>query len=389
MAAQPELRRIKPLEWEFMIRYEQVCLESFGYCLPDEIVTSDDLEQQLRPLYERLRLPEGRLELITGVRERRFWPVGALPSQPSVQSGLAAIAAAELPASHVQALIHASVCRDFLEPATACAVHHGMGLNSECLIFDLSNACLGLLNGVTQIANMIELGQIRAGLVVGTEGSRQLVETTVAELNRDTGLTRRQMKRALASLTIGSASCAVLLVHQSLSQTGNRLLGACARAHTQFHNLCHSGNDEAVGSGMQPLMETDSERLLQEGVATGAANFTDFLQGMNWSRHQIDKTFCHQVGPTHQKTMFEALGLEPMLDFSTVGWLGNIGSVALPITMAIGSERGHLRPHDKVALLGIGSGINCLMLGIEWQRALVQQATPSRPARPLPQGELV
>ena len=71
------------------------------------------------------------------------------------------------------------MCRDYLEPATACGVHHRLGLPQECLVYDVSNACLGILNGIVQLANMIELGQIRAGIVVGTESSRPLVETTI------------------------------------------------------------------------------------------------------------------------------------------------------------------------------------------------------------------
>ena len=47
------------------MRYQNVCIESFGYTLPTEIVTSDQLEARLAPLYERLRLPPGRLELMT------------------------------------------------------------------------------------------------------------------------------------------------------------------------------------------------------------------------------------------------------------------------------------------------------------------------------------
>ncbi|MEX2559161.1 MAG: 3-oxoacyl-ACP synthase III, partial [Pirellulales bacterium] len=68
------------------MRYRNVCLEAFGYTLPDEIVTSAEIERRLAPLYTRLGLPEGRLELMTGIRERRFWPAGTLPSQPSIAS---------------------------------------------------------------------------------------------------------------------------------------------------------------------------------------------------------------------------------------------------------------------------------------------------------------
>lgn len=349
------------------MQYQQVCLESLGYVLPDEIVTSSALEARLAPLYQRLRLPEGRLELMTGIRERRFWEPGTLPSTKSIESGEKAIQNAGIDRSQIGALIHASVCRDHLEPATACRVHHGLHLRGDCLIYDVSNACLGILNGMQQIANMIELGQIEAGLVVGTEGSRQLVETTIDALNRDESLTRESVKLAIASLTIGSGSAAVLLTSRELSRTGNRLVVATARANTEHHLLCHSGRDEAVQSGMQPLMQTDSEQLLHAGVATGAETFEQFLADTGWSREEVDKTFCHQVGVAHRKLMLQSMGLRPEIDFPTVEFLGNTGSVALPITMALGVEAGHLDTGDRVALLGIGSGINSLMLGVDWQ----------------------
>src|SRR3954471_1265132 len=187
------------------MRFRRVCLEAFGYTLPDEIVTTADLEQRLAPLYDRLRLPEGRLELMTGIRERRFFPPATRPSSVSIQSARRAIEASEIDSRYFGALVHGSVCRDFLEPATACRVHHGLDLPSEAMIYDVSNACLGLLNGMVQVASMIELGQIRAGVIVGTENGRALVESTIQLLNTDLSLTRDSIKNYIASLTIGAA----------------------------------------------------------------------------------------------------------------------------------------------------------------------------------------
>ncbi len=350
------------------MKYQHVCLESFGHVLPDEIVASEELENWLKPLYQRLRLSTGRLELISGIRERRFWPRGMLPSEKSVESGERAIQSAGIDRGEIGALVHASVCRDYLEPATACGVHHRLGLPADCLVYDVSNACLGLLNGIVQVANMIELGQIRAGLVVGTEGSRQLVETTVQRLNADSSIGRNELKRAVASLTIGSGSAAVLLVHREISRTQNRLLGGIARADTTHHDLCFSGRDESVAGDMRPLMDTDSERLMAEGIEAAAGTFQVFLREMGWSATDIDKTLCHQVGTTHRKLMFQALGLNPTIDFPTVETLGNTGSVALPLALALGVENGHLAAGDRVAMLGIGSGINVMMLAMQWQR---------------------
>jgi 3-oxoacyl-[acyl-carrier-protein] synthase III len=345
------------------MHFRRVCLEALSYTLPDEVVTTAELEERLAPLYARLRLPEGRLELMTGIRERRFFPPGTRPSTVNIDSARKAIEASGIDPRYFGALIHGSVCRDHLEPATACRVHHGLDLPAECLIYDVSNACLGLLTGMIQIANMIELGQIRAGVVVGTECGRELVENTIARLNGDASLTRDSIKDSIASLTIGSASAAIVLCDAELSQTGNRLTSAVVYCDTSHHELCQS-------RGLANMMDTDSEQLMRQGVATGVKTFERFLAVSGWEPADIDRTFCHQVGSAHRKLMLDSLGLDPANDFATLETLGNTGAVALPVTMALGIEQGRLQKGDHVAMLGIGSGINCQMLSVDWQRAV-------------------
>ena len=114
-------------------------------------------------------------------------------------------------------------------------------------------------------------------------------------------------------------------------------------------------------------MQTDSEALMREGVTAAQQAFTGFLHELNWSVGDIQKTFCHQVGRAHRKLLFDSLGLNTELDYGTFEYLGNTGSTALPMTMSIGIENGRLQNGDRVALLGIGSGINVVMLGVEWQ----------------------
>lgn len=371
------------------MRFENVCLEAIGACLPETVWTSDEIESRLAPLYRRLRLPEGRLALMSGIDQRRVWPAGTLPSGPSIRSGEAAIEAAGIDRAKIGCLIHASVCRDFLEPATAARVHHGLRLPADCWVYDVSNACLGLLNGAVQIAALIESGAIEAGLVVGTENSRPLLEQTIASLNANSSLTRQSVKPAFASLTIGSGSCALLLTHRRLSSSGSRWETAVAVSRSEFHNLCRS-DDDTAGAEMQPLMDTDSERLLQEGVATGAEAFGRFLEASGWQREQIDLSVCHQVGGRHRATMLDALGLPQARDVATFPWLGNTGSVALPLALAAAAHWGRLNSGTRTALLGIGSGINSVMIGCQWAATPVAGNLPTvepvPPVEPLPPG---
>jgi len=113
-------------------------------------------------------------------------------------------------------------------------------------------------------------------------------------------------------------------------------------------------------------METDPVAVLQNGVTLGIETFNTFRQELGWSPDKPDKIVCHQVGATHQKHILDAIGVPPEKDFTTFRFLGNIGTVSLPITAAIAAERNFFNKGDIVGFLGIGSGLNCLMLGVRW-----------------------
>ncbi|MGL4594988.1 MAG: 3-oxoacyl-ACP synthase III [Thermoguttaceae bacterium] len=346
------------------MKYTEVFVEKIAHSLPDEVITTDEIERRLAPLYERLKLPEGRLELLTGIKERRIWESGKTPGMQSVLTVQKLMKQSDADPGKIGALIHASVCRDYLEPATACNVHRVLGFPVTSFVYDISNACLGILTGMIQIANMIQLGQIEAGIVVGTESSRSLMETTIHHLNSNLSLTRRSIKNAFASLTIGSGSAAVLLVSRKLVQKGQQLLGGAVRSQTDFCDLCKSITDQSGGDAMNPLMETESETLMKEGVAAAAKTFPFFLNEVGWKTSDIDRVFCHQVGKTHQQLLFSTLNIPDRLNFSTLEFLGNTGSAALPTAASMGFEQNPPQLGERIALLGIGSGINVTMLAL-------------------------
>jgi 3-oxoacyl-[acyl-carrier-protein] synthase-3 len=93
----------------------------------------------------------------------------------------------------------------------------------------------------------------------------------------------------------------------------------------------------------------------------------ELLAETGWSRDAIDRTLCHQVGMAHRKGMLDRLGLSPERDFATVQWLGNTGACALPSALGIAAHLGALPTDSRLAMLGIGSGINCAMAAVHWR----------------------
>ncbi len=344
--------------------YSKVHIESFGYELAPNVITSDDLEKRLEPLYAALHFQKGQLETITGIRERRFWDQGFSMSEGAISAGKKAIYDSNIHVDDIGMLIYGGVCRDNLEPATACAVADGLGLSPGAHIFDISNACLGILNGIIETANAIELGQIKAGLVVSCESARQIIDLTIERLLKSKNMD--MFKKTIATLIGGSGAAAVLLADESVSDRKHRLLGGVARSATEHHKLCRWGPDTGIPASGLHVMETDSVGVLKNGVVLGMETFKEFKKELSLFEGKPDKIICHQVGSAHQKTILESLGIPKEKDFTTYQYLGNIGTVSLPITAAIASERGFFENDDLVGFFGIGSGLNCLMLGIKW-----------------------
>ena len=351
------------------MKYSRVRLAAIGYELAPVVVASEELEDRLAPVYRRLHLPAGQLELLTGIAERRWWEPDYPLSLGAATAADRALATGRVTASAVETLIYAGVCRESFEPATACAVAARIGVDSGAAVYDVSNACLGVLNGIVEIANRIELGQIRAGLVVSAETAREIVEVVIARMLADP--THEVYTRGLATLTGGSGAVAVLLTDGSFDgPAAHRLQGGVIECEPRHYRLCRWGLDDAVTlhrtEALPQDMYTDSVAVLKHGVALGARTWERFMREMGHGAGEIDRVICHQVGHIHRDTILETLGLPASKDFSTFRHLGNTGTVSLPMTAALADERGIIRAGDRVAFLGIGSGLNCLMLGWEW-----------------------
>ena len=344
------------------MKFRHVCLEAIACVLPPERWTSEEIELRLAPLYDRLGLPYGRLELMTGIRERRFWERPVLASEASAMAGQEALKLSAFDRNDFDLVVHTGVCRDRLEPATAAYVHQRLEFPSHTQIFDLSNACLGFVNAMALIGSMIDSGQIRRALIVAGEDGRPLVERTLEQL-LDPNLDRNSIKPFFANLTIGAGSAAAVLCHDSLVGASKpRLLCGVVETDTRHNQLCEG--DTAGGSGLE--MQTNSEELLNAGIEVAERAWANFKEISGWNESTPDRVITHQVGRAHQRRLFGALGLDAQKDYTSFETMGNVGSVSLPLTLALAADTANIKTGDSVALLGIGSGLSSMMLAMEW-----------------------
>jgi len=317
-----------------------------------EVVTSQWIDDQLAETYERTGLKPGTLTELAGIEARRWWPEGMQFDEAAAMAGQAAIDASGIDPQRIGMLISTSVCKHHLEPSVACAVHHRLQLPPSSLNFDVGNACLGFINGMSIAAAAIDAGAIDYALIVDGEGSRFTQETTIARLQQPT-TEAADVFAEFASLTLGSGAAAAVLGRADEHPDGHRILGGVTRAATQFHELCVGSVDG---------MFTDAKALLKGGLDLVVSAWKEASTEWDWS--SMDRYITHQVSSVHTNAIVKAAKLDRSRVPVTFPKYGNVGPASIPITLV--EEQATLSKGDRVLLMGVGSGLNTAMMELAW-----------------------
>ena len=338
------------------MKFKNVVVQSLTAVDPPIRVTSVEIEKQLQATLERLDIRDNLLEEVSGIGARRFWEDGTLPSDAATLAAEKVLDDAGIDRGKIGVIINTSVCRDYLEPSTACIVHGNLGLAEDCLNFDIGNACLAFLNGMDIASRMIERTEIDYALIVDGESSRPITEATIERL-LDPDVGAEQFRAEFASLTLGSGAAAMILARKELAPQGHPYLGSVSRSATEFNMLCQ---------GQMDRMVTDTRILLSEGLKLASKTFLAAKIAFGWVASELDQFIIHQVSKVHTESLVKLLGLDPEKVHAIYAEMGNIGPASVPIVLAKAVELGRIRRGDRVALLGIGSGLNCSMAEIIW-----------------------
>lgn len=340
------------------MHFQNVSIVGLGYVDAPHRVTSTEIEAQFADTMDRFRVPQGLLEGLSGIVARRFWDVGTQPSEAATQAGEIALENSGIAREKIGVLINTSVCRDYIEPSTASLVHGNLGLGSHALNFDVGNACLGFINGMQIAANMIELGQTDYALIVNAEGSRYAVEQTIKRM-QDPECDMKTFRGQYATLTLGSGAVGMVIGRSDLlpDGEGHPIRHSLALAATEYNRLCLGQPDQMV---------TDSKGLLNAGIGLSVKMRELMLE--NWQKEpdSMDEIVIHQVSQPHTDQVIEATCMSPDKVNRIYPEFGNIGPAGVPIVLAKSLEQGRIKSGDHVGLFGIGSGVNCMVMEVEW-----------------------
>ncbi len=338
------------------VEFENVAVVGLGRIDAPVVTSSEEIERRLAPAMRRAGFEPGLLYQLTGIANRRMWEPGVQPSDGAARAGEAAIDDAGIAPGDVGAMLSTSVGKDFVEPSVASLVHDKLGLTSTCLNFDVSNACLGFLNGIEIVGTMIEQQLFDYGLVVCGESNREVLEATIERLNQP-DCDPDEMRPQLATLTLGSGAAAVVLGPADAHPDAPRVAGSVTRAATEHNDLCR---------GQRHWMRTDAAMLLVHGLALAEETFDAAAQYLDWSPDALDHVAAHQVSATHTARVADRLGIDLAKFCKIFGDYGNVGPASIPIALSLLADDGELADGDRIGLMGIGSGLNCAMMEIQW-----------------------
>src|SRR5215203_6460269 len=141
-----------------------------GHSYPEGILTNEDLAKVVET-------SDDWITTRTGIKQRRKAAPGEYTSLFAVRAARQAIERARIDPSDIDLLLCATVTPDQILPSTGCIIQAELGANNAAAM-DVVAACSGFLYGVALANAMIQNGQAKYALVIGSEILTQYVDYT-------------------------------------------------------------------------------------------------------------------------------------------------------------------------------------------------------------------
>lgn len=336
--------------------FKNVSIAGLAHIDAPHTLTSKEINARLQPTLDRLGIRTDVLGDIAGIHARRLWDADMLASDAATLAARKALLDAGIGADKIGLLVNTSVSRDYLEPSTASIVSGNLGVGDQCMTFDVANACLAFINGMDIAARMLERGEIDYALIVDGETANLVYEKTLERMALP-GVTADDFRNEMAALTLGCGAAAMVMARTELVPDAPRYRGGVTRSATEWNQLCRGNLDRMV---------TDTRMLLIEGIKLAQKTFVAAREALGWAVDELDQFVIHQVSQPHTAAFIKNFGIDPKKVMTIFGEHGNIGPASVPIVLSKLKELGKLKKGDRIALLGIGSGLNCSMAEVVW-----------------------
>lgn len=308
-----------------------------GYCVPETIITNDDLTK----LYDT---SDEWIYTRTGIRERRVVSGEENAVDLGFKAAQNAIAKAKVKPEEIDLIIAASSAPVDLYPAMACHIQARLGIKN-IPAFDVTAACSGLIYTLEMARAFIGSGIYKTILIVATDNNSRLCDWN------DRG----------TSILFGDGAGSMVVTQ---SDDGiDDILAIDIRA------------DGSIGEYIKlpltgqncPLVEPCTEKPVHismngkevyKFVVKIIPQYIDkCLEDAGMKAEDIDYLIPHQANQRIIEAIQQRLGYSDEKVISNIKYYGNTSAASVPIALAEGVESGKVKLPSTAILCGFGAGM--------------------------------
>ena len=313
-----------------------------GKYIPERIVTSEELEKKMG--FEKLGVRKGTIKLLNGVSERHFAAENEQTSDLAAKAGLDAIKNAGIDPDDIDLVIFASICQDFIEPATANAVQFKVGAtNAKC--FDVKNACNAFITAV-EIANAyIMSGNVRTVLIASGEVMHKFIK-----MNYES---KEEISETNATLGFGDGGGAILLQATDDERFGIETSFMTDGNYWDVGVIWGGGSMYMADPDKFTMFNVDID-MVQKNTMRAAKFYFDSMKKNQVSVDDVDLFITTQMGKYKILQLADALKIDHGKIIVQCDVLGNTAAASMPIALARAVEAGTIK---------LGSGQRVIMFG--------------------------
>jgi 3-oxoacyl-[acyl-carrier-protein] synthase-3 len=294
-----------------------------GHCVPENVVTNDDLSKIVDTNDEWISSR-------TGIRRRHFVK-DENGCSLAIGAARMAIEKAGIDVSDIGACVVATVRADYLTPSNACMVQKEIGLPNDIPCFDINAACSGFMYGLQIARGLLMQSERKYALVIGTETLSKILDMT---------------DRSSCILFGDGAGAAVIELSAE-----NRFFGDMGAKGDNEVLVCPNNSNE------DRFVFMKGSDVFKFAVSTVPKSINRLLEKAKVTADDIDYFVCHQANIR----IIEAVARkcrQPMEKFFiNLDEYGNTSSASIAIGLSEMSEKGLLKPGMKLICVGFGAGL--------------------------------
>jgi 3-oxoacyl-[acyl-carrier-protein] synthase-3 len=325
---------------------------STGYCVPDRVVTNEELAGLMDTSDEWIQQR-------SGIAERRWVEGDESGSDLGKRAADMALERAGLEANDLDCIIVATLSPDYFFPGTGVFVQRKLGITDiPCL--DVRNQCSGFLYGLSVADAWIRVGQYERILLVGTE-----IHSTGLHRNtegRDTAVLFGDGAGAvILTSTEGEVRHTLLSVHIHADGRHAEKLWVEAPASKGDPLISHEDIDRGL---TRPTM--DGRDVFKHAVVKMPGAVREALGANGLTIDDVDMVIPHQANLRISQAVQKSLGLADDQVYNNIQRYGNTTAASIPIALHECVEEGKLKSGDLLCLTAFGSGFTWGSALIRW-----------------------